>query len=188
MQHTAVQQLEYMLYELRLIVNRRWWRWLTCWFGGGAGVIVSYRLDRCLYLRLGRSWSIVRPAFYPLFLLLRLFSSKHEIHFRADIGRGLLVLHPSLGVVVSAHAIAGEHLILTGGNCIGGRRALRRGDLVLGNYVMLGANAVVLGPVQIGDRTTIGAGAVVVQDFAGHGALVGVPARAIRQDAQEGAG
>jgi serine O-acetyltransferase len=185
MGNEAVRQLNYLRYELGLIVNKRWWRWLTCWFGGGAGVIVSYRLDRCLYLVFGKSWSIVRLAFFPVFLFLRLISAKHEIHFRADVGRGLLILHPSLGVVISAYAVVGDHLTLTGGNCIGGRKGLKHGNLVLGNRVSLGANAVILGPVRIGDRTDIGAGAVVVHDFPGHGVLAGVPAKAIRLNDQE---
>jgi serine O-acetyltransferase len=166
-----------MAYELRVMVNRCWWRWLTCWFGGAACLIVSYRLDRCGYLLAGSAWAVLRLLLLPLFLTLRLLSAKHEIHYHAEIGKGLRVLHPSLGVVVSAHTIAGEQLILTGGNCIGGRRPLRRGDLVLGNNVTLGANAVVLGPVRIGSRVVVGAGAVVIESCGDNTVLVGVPAR-----------
>jgi serine acetyltransferase len=88
----------------------------------------------------------------------------------------LRILHQTLGVVVSKYTVAGEHLTLTSGNCIGVRRALRPGDIVLGDHVTLGANAVVLGPVRIGDRVRVGAGAVVVRDAEAGSVLVGVPA------------
>ena len=172
----AFQQWSYLFYDLGLIVNRRYWRWLTCWFGGSAGILVSYRLDRFFYLLLGEVWALVRILFFPLFLLLRLLSAPHEIHYRAQIGRGLKILHGSLGIVVSGHAVIGEGLTLTGGNCIGERRP---GILMLVNNVTLGANAVVLGPVKIGDGAQIGAGAVVVNDAKNDAVLVGVPAHPI---------
>lgn len=175
----AWQQLRFLAYELRLLVNTRPWRWLTIWLGGAACVIVSYRLDRALYLALGRWYVLLRPLFFPLFLLLRVLSAPHDISYRADIGRGLKVLHPTLGVVVSAHAVCGESLVLTGGNCIGGRGAMRPGDVRLGDDVTLGANAVVLGPAAVGDRCVVGAGAVVVHDAPPDAVLVGVPARAV---------
>ena len=106
-----------------------------------------------------------------------MMSAAHDIHYMAQIGRGLLVLHPSLGIVVSAYAQCGRNLVLTGGNCIGVRKRLVRGDLVLGDDVTLGANSVVLGPVRIGDRCIIGAGAVVVSDAPAGSVLVGVPAQ-----------
>jgi serine acetyltransferase len=144
------------------------------------GVVISYRLDRFFYLLVGRPWAILRPVFFPLFLLLRLLSANHQIHYRANIGKGLHILHPALGVVVSGKAIIGQNLILTGGNCIGGRESLQDGDLCLGDDVSLGANAVVLGPISIGDDVVIGAGAVVIDSAPSQVVLVGVPARVIR--------
>jgi len=76
-----------------------------------------------------------------------LLDARHEIHYQANIGKGLMILHASLGVVISKYAVCGEHFMLTGGNCIGGRKALKPGDVYLGNHVSLGANAVVLGPI-----------------------------------------
>ena len=83
-----------------------------------------------------------------------------------------MVLHPGLGVVVSGSTIAGENLTLTGGNCIGIRQSVNTGELVLGDGVYLGANAVVLGPVKIGNQVVIGAGAVVIHDAPDHAILV----------------
>lgn len=177
MKKNAGSQLKNLIYEIKILVGNRRWRWLTCWWGGSAGVIMSYRIDRFFYLLLGQSWGVVRIFFFPLFLLFRLLSANHQIHYRADVGRGLRVLHPALGVVVSGHTVAGENLILTGGNCIGGRKHLNPGELRLGNNVSLGANAVVLGPLRLGNRVYIGAGAVVVKSFPDDVVLVGVPAR-----------
>ena len=149
------------------------------WFGGSCNVIVSYRLDRALYLLIGGGYGILRPFFYPLFLLLRIFSVRHEISYKADIGKALNILHPSLGVVVSAKAVCGSNLTLAGGNCIGGRRAMKTGDVRLGNNVSLGANAVVLGPVNVGDNVIVGAGAVVIKDVPTGICVGGVPAKAL---------
>jgi serine acetyltransferase len=177
---TAINQLHYLAVELTQIVNRRWWRWLTIWFGSSAGVHVAYRLDRFFYLLLGKPWGGLRVLFYPLFLLLRLLSSPHQIHYTADIGKGLRILHPVLGIVVSGKTIAGENLVLTGGNCIGGREAMAHGDIVIGHNVRLGANAVVLGPARIGNSVIIGAGAVVVDSIPDSVVVAGVPAKIIK--------
>lgn len=174
---TAISQLHYLRHELASTVNHRWWRWLTVWVGG-VGVIISYRIDRFLFLAIGRSYAIIRPFFFPLFLLLRLLSAGHQIHYRAEIGRGLRVLHPVLGVVVSAETIAGINLCLTGGNCIG--RGSQNGRVIIGDNVYLGVNAVVIGPLKIGHRCIIGAGAVVIRDAMDDATLVGVPAKPTR--------
>lgn len=117
-----------------------------------------------------------RLFFFPVFLFLRILSAPHEIHYRAQIGRGLKILHASLGVVVSGNAVIGEQLTLTGGNCIGERG---KGTLCIGNNVTLGANAVILGPVHIGDNVQIGAGAVVIHDAIDNAVLGGVPAHSL---------
>lgn len=177
----AGQQLLYLGHELKALVGHRPYRWLTMWFN--LSVNVSYRLDRALYLLLGESYVVLRLLLFPLWLLLRVLGSRHEINYRADIGRGLRVMHAGLGVVVSAYAICGENLVLTGGNCIGGRKPLKRGDLILGNNVSLGANAVVLGPLRLGDGVSVGAGAVAVKDAPPGAVLVGVPAKPLIKEA-----
>jgi serine O-acetyltransferase len=91
----------------------------------------------------------------------------------------LRILHPVLGVVVSARAVIGTSFTMVGGNCVGGRHGLADDDLTIGNNVTLGANAVVIAPVVIGDNVTVGAGAVVVRDVNDGAVVVGVPARDI---------
>lgn len=178
---SAGLQLACLGYELGLLVNHKWYRWFIIWFGGSAGVLISYRLDRFFFLLFGSAWAVGRVFLMPLWWLLRLLSANHQIHYRADIGKGLRILHPALGIVVSGYAVAGERLILTGGNCIGGRKSLQFGDLMIGDNVQLGANAVILGPVRVGSHTYIGAGAVVVHDTDGGVVLVGVPAKVLHR-------
>jgi serine O-acetyltransferase len=175
----AFEQIAFLWFETKLIAHGRWWRWLSCWFTSGFWIIATYRLSRFFYLLLGEGWSVVRIVIGPLTFLLHPWLGRGEIHYRADIGKGLQIFHSSLGVVISAHAVIGENLMLTGGNCIGGRGSIKPGDINIGNDVILGANAVILGPLQIGNNVLIGAGAVVVRDADDGQVLVGVPAQAV---------
>lgn len=159
------------------MVNGKHHRWITIWFGGSAGIVASYRFDRMLYLMFGRIYVILRPLFFPLFLFFRILGGKHEIAYAANIGKGLSVLHPTLGIVVSGKAICGQNLTLTGGNCIGGRKPMGVGGVRIGSNVYLGVNAAVLGPCEVGDDVLIGAGAVVVSDLRPGARAMGIPAK-----------
>lgn len=181
----AGKQLRYLGVDLRRMVNRRWWRWASLWASASVWTNVTYRFDRTCYLLLGKSWVVVRPLCFPVFLGFRLMGGRGDIHYRADVGQGLLVLHPELGVVISGHAVIGRNLVLTGGNCIGIRGDTRDERFIIGDHVTLGANAVVVGPVQIGDRVTIGAGAVVVHDAPDDVVMVGVPAKPLARPSSE---
>jgi serine acetyltransferase len=172
-----MEQIRFLIYELKMIVHGKRWRWLTIWFGGSVWINVSYRIDRALFLIWGSMYPGVRPFFFPFFLFCALLGGRHEIHYRARIGRGLRILHSALGTVISGKTVAGDRLILVGGNLIGGRKPLKEGDIAIGSHVTLGANAVVLGPVKVGDGAQIGAGAVVVSDVPSQAVFIGVPAR-----------
>lgn len=89
-----------------------------------------------------------------------------------------MILHSSLGVVVTAKAVIGSNVTFTGGNCIGTKgRALAHGDVTIGNGVIFGANAVALGPIRIGNRAVISAGSVAMRDVGDNEVVGGVPAR-----------
>ena len=173
----SVKQLEYLWHELRLIRGARVSRWIFMFLETPALVIMSYRIERSLCLLTGAAWPLFRLIIFPLILLLRIFGGRHEISYRADIGKGLQVVHPCLGLVVHGSAVIGESCRLAGGNSIGAKRVIERGELVLGDHVFLGINACVLGPALIGDHVTIGAGAVVTDNLPGHCVAVGVPAK-----------
>jgi serine O-acetyltransferase len=172
----SLEQMAHLAYEVRLLTNKRWWRWLTCWLTTPFWAVASYRVSRACYLLLGRGHVVLRFALSPLLFLLRPWFGGQDIHYRADIGRGLLILHPALGVVVSGHTRAGKDLILTGGNCIGVAGTIGDGELVIGDNVTLGANAVILGPIRVGNNVWVGAGAVVTRNAGDDQVLVGVPA------------
>jgi serine acetyltransferase len=175
----AVEQLSFLAADMRLQVEGHWWRWLSIWFSRSFVVLANYRLSRAGFLLFGRLWGPLRLLLSPLCFLLGPWLGGAEIHYRAVIGPGLIILHPGLGTVISAYTEAGQRLSLAGGNVIGGRHPLLTGDLVLGDRVSLGVNAVVLGPVHIGNDVRIGAGAVVIRDAADGQVLVGVPAQPV---------
>ena len=166
---TPSQHLRWMVEDARGVIKGRWWRAPLIVFNPTFAPIAWYRINHAAHLRWGKRWSIVRLLLSPLNPLFTLFMYA-ELDYRPEIGPGLRILHPQMGVVISGEARAGRHLILAGGNTImGGAR--------LGNGVQLGINAVVLPDVTIGDGVIIGAGAVVVRDYPGPGTLVGNPAR-----------
>lgn len=184
----ASRQLRFLAYEASLIVNRRPYRLISLPFSPAFHAVAHYRVNRCLFLLLGRGWKAARVVLSPLGWLLRPWFPHCEIHYEADIGRGLHILHPSLGVVIAGAARIGARCTLTGGNCVGTKgSALKEGDLILGDHVLLGANAVVPGPVRIGDRAVISAGSVVTADVAPDTVAGGVPARTLlRRDTPQG--
>ncbi len=183
----AYQQIAYLWYEVTRMNNRRWWRWISCWFTSSFWAIASYRLDRFFFLVFGRYWPPMRVFLSPLFFLTRpWFGQGHcEIHYRANIGRGLRVLHPALGVVVTAATIAGDNLILAGGNCIGARRTLKEGDILIGSNVSLGINAVILGPIRLGNNIEISPGAIIVKDAEDGQTLIAPPAHYLQKNTSQ---
>ncbi|MFB2579803.1 serine O-acetyltransferase EpsC [Herbiconiux sp. P15] len=102
-----------------------------------------------------------------------------EIHPGARIGRRLFIDH-GMGVVIGETAVIGDDVMLYHGVTLGGRSARReKRHPTLGDRVVVGANATVLGPVVIGADAAVGAGAVVVKDARPGAVLVGIPARDI---------
>jgi serine acetyltransferase len=137
-------------------------------------------LKRSLYLLFGDSFRFVQVILWPLFFPLRLLGPVLDISYLADIGPGLKISHPSLGVVVSAKAVCGRNLELVGGNCVGSRQPTVHGDIRIGDNVVVGVNASVLGPISVGDDSIVGAGTVLVADCPPGSVMVGVPARPLR--------
>jgi serine O-acetyltransferase len=99
-----------------------------------------------------------------------------EIHPAARIGRRFFIDH-GMGVVIGETAEVGDDVMLYHGVTLGGRSMehVKRHPTV-GNRVVIGAGARVLGPVQIGDDTQIGANSVVVKDVPTGAVATGVPA------------
>ncbi|MGI6201780.1 MAG: serine O-acetyltransferase EpsC [Eubacteriales bacterium] len=105
-----------------------------------------------------------------------------EIHPGAVIGRGLFIDHGS-GVVIGETTVIGNNCTIYQGATLGGTgKDTGKRHPTLGNNVMVGAGAKVLGPITIGDNTKIAAGAVVLMDIPPNCTAVGIPARIVRKE------
>ena len=105
-----------------------------------------------------------------------------EIHPAARLGPGLFIDH-GMGVVIGETAEVGENVTLLQGVTLGGT-SLRREKRhpTLGDNVVVGAGAAVLGAITVGDNSRIGAGSVVVLDVPPNSVVVGVPGRVTYKD------
>ncbi|MFA5177479.1 MAG: serine O-acetyltransferase EpsC [Candidatus Omnitrophota bacterium] len=108
-----------------------------------------------------------------------------EIHPGAKIGKGLFIDH-GMGVVIGETAIIGDNVLLYQGVTLGGT-GLEQGKRhpTIGNNVVIGAGAKVLGNITIGDNSYIGANAVVIKDVPVNSTVVGVPGRITKQDGKK---
>lgn len=104
-----------------------------------------------------------------------------EIHPGAKIGRRLFIDH-GMGVVIGETAEIGDDCVLYHGVTLGGTHTdnIKRHP-TLGNRVLVGAGAKLLGDITIGDDANIGANAVVIIDAPAGSTLVGVPAKVIKR-------
>jgi serine acetyltransferase len=170
-------QLRYFFQDVRSLLGRHKRRILVIWFTPAFVGIWWYRLERSLYLLLGKSYGIIRIPLLPINALLLAYS-RLDINYKADIGPGLAVKHPSLGVVVSGYVIAGRNLSMVGGNAIGVAKRCKQGEFIIGDNCTLSANAVVLGPLTLANDILVGASSCVVKSCLTDGAvLAGVPAK-----------
>jgi serine O-acetyltransferase len=141
----------------------------------GFHAITAHRIIHCLH-----RWGI---PLLPRFLanVVR-FLTGIEIHPGARIGKGLFIDH-GMGVVIGETAEIGENCTLYQGVTLGGT-SLSHGKRhpTLGNNVVVGVGAAVLGAVTVGDNSKIGGGSVVVKDVPPNATVVGVPGRVVLQD------
>lgn len=102
-----------------------------------------------------------------------------EIHPGAKIGRGLFIDHGS-GVVIGETTIIGDNCTLYQGVTLGGTgKETGKRHPTLGNNVMVGAGAKLLGAFTVGDNSKIAAGAVVLNDVPENCTAVGIPAKVV---------
>jgi serine O-acetyltransferase len=120
------------------------------------------------------------------FLLARLLShitrwlTGIEIHPGATIGRRFFIDH-GMGVVIGETAEIGDDVLMYKGVVLGGVSLEHtKRHPTLGRGVVVGSNAVVLGPILVGDFAKIGSGAVVVREVPPYATVVGVPGRVVK--------
>ena len=103
-----------------------------------------------------------------------------EIHPSATIGTGFFIDH-GMGVVIGETSEIGDYVTLFQGVTLGGTGKERgKRHPTLGNHVVVGAGAKILGGITIGDNVKIGANSVVLKNVTANSTVIGVPARVIK--------
>lgn len=113
------------------------------------------------------------------------FCTGIEIHPGATIGRNLFIDH-GMGVVIGETTIIGDEVTLYQGVTLGGTgKEKGKRHPTIGNNVVVGTGAKVLGNITIGDNSYVGANAVVIRDVPPNSTVVGVPGRITKQDGKK---
>lgn len=134
--------------------------------------MISYRISHWLFIR--------RWFFLARFISqLARFTTGIEIHPGATIGKGLFIDH-GMGVVIGETAIIGDDVIIYHGVTLGGTgKEKGKRHPTVGDNVIIGAGAKILGPIVIGRDAKVGSNAVVISDVPDGATAVGGPARTI---------
>ena len=111
---------------------------------------------------------------------LNRFFTGIEIHPGAQIGRRFFIDH-GMGVVIGETTIVGDDVLLYKGVVLGGTSLeAKKRHPTIGNNVVVGTNAIVLGNITIGDNCKIGAGSVVTKPAPPDSTIVGIPGRTLQ--------
>ena len=138
----------------------------------GFHAIVLHRLVHFLYKR----GLVVLPRLISHFARL---VTGIEIHPGAKIGRGVFIDH-GMGVVIGETAEIGDNVTIYQGVTVGGTgKEKGKRHPTIGNNVVIGTGAHVLGPIEIGEGGRIGAGSVVLQSAPPGATVVGIPGRVV---------
>ena len=147
--------------------------WEVFWLYNGLHATMYYRVAHWLYehrLRFLGRW-------------VSQFARRRtgiEIHPAAKIGRRLVIDHGT-GIVIGATTEIGDDCLLYQGVTLGGTgKDKGKRHPTLGNNVLVGSGAKVLGPFKVGDNCRIAAGAVVLREVPPNSTAVGVPAQVVR--------
>jgi serine O-acetyltransferase len=162
-----------LIADFRIIFDRdpaarNWLEVLFCY--PGLQALLFHRFAHWLY-------SIGIPFIPRLISHLARFFTGIEIHPGAQIGQGVFIDH-GMGVVIGETAIVGDYALIYQGVTLGGTgKESGKRHPTLGENVVVGAGAKVLGNLQIGNNVRIGAGSVVLRDVPSDCTVVGVPGR-----------
>lgn len=164
-----------LLADFRIIFERdpaarNWLEVLTCY--PGLQALVFHRFAHNLYS--------LRLPFLPRFIShIGRFFTGIEIHPGAVIGQGVFIDH-GMGVVIGETAIVGNYCLIYQGVTLGGTgKETGKRHPTLGDNVVIGGGAKVLGNIDIGDNVRIGAGSVVLRDVPSSCTVVGIPGRVV---------
>lgn len=120
--------------------------------------------------------------FIPRFIShIARFLTGIEIHPGAQIGHSVFIDH-GMGVVIGETAIIGDYALIYQGVTLGGTgKEHGKRHPTLGENVVIGAGAKVLGNIEIGDNVRVGAGSVVLRDVPSDCTVVGIPGRVVHR-------
>jgi serine O-acetyltransferase len=139
----------------------------------GLHAVLAHRVSRWCYVR---RWFVLAR----LISQLARFITGIEIHPGAKIGRRLFIDH-GMGVVIGETAEIGDDVLLYQAVTLGGTGHQRgKRHPTIGNNVVVGAGAKVLGSITLGDFAKVGAGSVVVHSVPSGATVVGMPARIVK--------
>lgn len=151
-------------------------------------ILLLYPGIKALFLHRIAHWLFLKqiPFFPRMFTELGRLLTGIDIHPGAKIGKHCIIDH-GMGLVIGETAEIGDNAILYQGVTLGGT-TLSHGKRhpTLGNCVVVGAGAKVLGNIQIGEGVRIGANSVVIEDVPAHCTVVGIPARIIQRGYKPG--
>ena len=144
----------------------------------GLQALIAHRITHFLYR--------IKLFFLARYISqLSRFATGIEIHPGAKIGKRFFIDH-GMGVVVGETAVIGDDVLLYQGVTLGGTGIVQgKRHPTVGNNVVIGAGAKVLGNITIGDNSYIGANAVVIHDVPANSTVVGVPGRITKQDGRK---
>ena len=144
----------------------------------GLHAIIVHRIARVL-------WAFNVPFIPRALSQLAKLLTGIEIHPGAELGKGLFIDH-GMGVVIGETAILGENVTLFQGVTLGGTgKETGKRHPTIGNNVVVGAGAKILGNITIGDNSYVGANAVVIRDVPPNSTVVGVPGHITKQDGKK---
>lgn len=139
----------------------------------GFQALLVYRMFRWLHLR-----KIPTQPFRLIVERITEIMTGISIPAEVEIGRGLRIHHFG-GIILHPHTVVGENCTLYQGVTLGDKGGYG-GAPVIGNHVLIGAGAKILGHVEIGDHAVIGANSVVTKSVPEHAVAVGVPAEIVK--------
>ena len=167
--------LKSLVADLKIVFERdpaarNWLEVLTCYPGFHA--LALHRVSHWL-------WNVGVPLLPRLLSHVSRFLTGIEIHPGATIGHGVFIDH-GMGVVIGETAIIGDYALIYQGVTLGGTgKESGKRHPTLGENVVIGAGAKVLGNIQVGNNVRIGAGSVVLREVPSDCTVVGVPGRIV---------
>ena len=146
-------------------------RWVVLLTSAGLHAIWLHRIAHRWWMRPGWKW----PA--RLLAYVSRSVTGVEIHPGAHIGRRFFIDH-GMGVVIGETAVVGDDVMLFHGVTLGGTSGRRvKRHPTLGDKVMVGAGAKILGDIHVGSNVKVGANSVVVKDVPTGAVATGIPAQ-----------